>query len=370
MVIKMKISIITVCYNSADTIETTIQSVIRQNYNDLEYIIIDGGSTDRTLEIIAKYQQYISLCISEPDNGIYDAMNKGLEQTTGDVVAFLNSDDWYESNTLEKVKAYFENTNADMVSGNIYLHSLDGKNRRLELDRKNKESIFYYVIYPQPALFVRKAFFEKMGGFDTSYKIAADAAWLLNACANGAKVLCVEDFFTYFRDGGISSQRRYEGVKEQYRAALTCAKSKGKERLVKKLTDYYSNSLETLVREQRYLDAINNNFEEVKKLFCCQKGYYIWGAGIRGKACLDLFTKLEIPVTGFIDQNPDKVKVEKYPVISIKEMERNRGICITPKGYEKSIRKLLIQNGINANNLLIYSELLEQIADLGKFDET
>ena len=92
----MKISVITVCYNSSATIERTIQSVIRQNYSDLEYIIIDGGSTDGTLDVIAKYQPYISLCISEPDNGIYDAMNKGLERTTGDVVAFLNSDDWYE----------------------------------------------------------------------------------------------------------------------------------------------------------------------------------------------------------------------------------------------------------------------------------
>lgn len=360
----MKISVITVCYNSSATIERTIQSVIRQNYSDLEYIIIDGGSTDGTLDVIAKYQPYISLCISEPDNGIYDAMNKGLERTTGDVVAFLNSDDWYERDVFEKVKNYFNGSNADMVSGNIYLHSSDGQNHKYVLDRENKENIFFQVIYPQPALFVRKKFFEKTGGFDTSYRIAADAAWLINACIAGAEVLCVDDYFTYFRDGGISCQRKYEGYREQYKAALMCVKTKGQEHLVKKIEDYYSNILETIAREQKIWEAINNNTEEVKKLFYPQKSYYIWGAGMRGKACLDMLTKLEISIAGFIDQSPDKVRVENYPVISMEEIDRTHCICITPKGYEKDIKELLIKSEMNADHVLVYSDLLEQIANI------
>lgn len=365
----MKISVITVCYNSSTTIEQTIQSVVDQNYRDLEYIIIDGGSTDGTLGIIAKYQQNISECISEPDNGIYDAMNKGLEKCTGDIVAFLNSDDWYERNILEKVNLYFENTNADMVSGNIYLHSADGQNHKIELDRENKENIFYQVIYPQPALFVRKDFFGRMGGFDTSYKIAADAAWLLNACANGAKILCVEDYFTYFREGGISNRRKYEALREQYKAALTCAQGKNLEYVVKKIEDYYSDALGKLIWEQKFADAMNNNISEVKNIFDYQKDYYIWGAGIRGYACLDLFTRLEIPVLGFIDQDPDKKNVEGYPMIPITQISRNCCICITPKGYEKDIKGLLIKHGMDVNDLLVYSDLLEQISELGRFNE-
>ena len=91
----MKITIITVCYNSAPTIETAMRSVMSQKYHDVQYIIVDGGSTDGTLHIIEKYVKHISLCISEPDGGIYDAMNKGLRYATGEIVAFLNSDDCY-----------------------------------------------------------------------------------------------------------------------------------------------------------------------------------------------------------------------------------------------------------------------------------
>lgn len=116
----LKISIITVCLNSVKTIEQTIRSVIMQDYDNLEYIIIDGGSTDGTMDIIRKYENYFSYWISEPDNGIYDAMNKSLKVCTGDVVAFLNSDDWYDNNVLKRVNSYFEENDVDIVSGKTY----------------------------------------------------------------------------------------------------------------------------------------------------------------------------------------------------------------------------------------------------------
>ncbi len=94
----MKISVITVCYNSEATVEQTIQSVLAQSHTDIEYIVVDGASTDRTLEIINKYKDQISVVISEKDKGIYDAMNKGLARVTGDVVGILNSDDLYKNN--------------------------------------------------------------------------------------------------------------------------------------------------------------------------------------------------------------------------------------------------------------------------------
>jgi glycosyltransferase involved in cell wall biosynthesis len=96
----MKISIITVCFNSAVTIEDAIKSILMQDYKDIEHIVVDGGSTDGTLEVLAKYQSRIAKCISEPDNGIYDAMNKGLKLATGDIIGFLNSDDFYVDKTV------------------------------------------------------------------------------------------------------------------------------------------------------------------------------------------------------------------------------------------------------------------------------
>lgn len=104
----MKFSIVTVCLNSADTIRQTIESVVHQQNENIEYIIIDGGSTDGTVDIIKEYGDEISFWVSEKDNGLYDAMNKGIVKASGDVISLLNSDDWYEPNILERVKEYFE----------------------------------------------------------------------------------------------------------------------------------------------------------------------------------------------------------------------------------------------------------------------
>ncbi len=364
----MKISVITVCYNSADTIEQTIQSVVSQNYGELEYIIIDGGSKDGTLAVIEKYRESISLLISEPDQGVYDAMNKGLQKCTGDVVAFLNSDDWYEQDTLEKVNRYFGDTLADMVSGNVYLYA-DGKAQKMELGRREKDDVFFRVIYPHPALFVRRSLFQKMGGYDTSYRVAADVAWVINACAAGAEVLCVEDCFTYFRAGGLSGRRRYEGLKEHYKAALTCAKRYELVQTAARIDAYYADYLEMELCRQKVADALENHMSEVKKIFHYDKGYYIWGAGERGKSCLELLNRAGASVIGFIDRNPNIKSVEGYPVISAKEIDKRNFICITPRGHEKEIEKKLAQDGMGRDAVMGYPNLLNRIAELGRYEE-
>lgn len=361
----MKISVITVCYNSIDTIEQTIQSVICQNYSELEYIIIDGGSKDGTLAVIEKYRESIALVLSEPDQGVYDAMNKGLEHCTGDVVAFLNSDDWYEQDTLTKVNRYFRDTRADMVSGNVYLYA-DGQVQKMELGTREKENVFFRVIYPHPALFVRRSLFQKMGGYDTSYQISADVAWVINACAAGAEVLCVEDCFTYFRTGGLSGHKRFEGIQEHYKAALACAKRYGMAQTATRIEVYYADYLKMEMCQQKVADALENHISEVKKIFNYRKKYYIWGAGERGKSCLELFDRLGVPVIGFIDRNPDNKRVKGYPVISVKDIDGRSLICITPKGHEREIEEQLVEDGTARDSLLKYPDLLEQIAEIGE----
>ena len=124
----MKISIITVSYNSAQTIEDTIKSVLAQNFQELEYIIIDGGSKDNTMEIVNKYQDKITKIISEPDKGIYDAMNKGIQLATGDLVGILNSDDFYFDNSVLNTVATCFQKDIDACYGNIeYVDRVDIK---------------------------------------------------------------------------------------------------------------------------------------------------------------------------------------------------------------------------------------------------
>ncbi len=147
----LKISVITTTYNSASTIEDTLKSVIEQDYPNVEYIIIDGLSKDNTLEIVNKYKDKIAKIISEKDSGIYDALNKGVNAATGDIIALLHSDDFYMDKTvLSKVVAEFEKTKADSVYGNLYYVHKDNTNKTiLEKEQEAKtakstgDSIYY-----------------------------------------------------------------------------------------------------------------------------------------------------------------------------------------------------------------------------------
>lgn len=364
----MKITVITVCYNSVKTIDKTITSVLAQDYDDLEYIIIDGGSVDGTLDIIEKYKEKISLCISEPDHGIYDAMNKGLERAKGEVFAFLNSDDYYADNVLKNVNKYFETSNADLVSGNIYL-CVNGINKKVFFDRNNREKMFFEVVYPHPALFAKKQLYMKYGGFDTSYRIAADTDWVMKVCFNGANMLCVEDYFTYFSGNGVSFTKKYAALTEQYHIALKYAHLKEYAHMKKAVIDFYSVKLEQTARWERKRNALENKTEDVKKLFDYSKGYYIWGIGNRGKECLEIFEQIDLPVVGFIDSNTNKTELNGYQVIEPEYIDGKNSICITPKGYEKEIISQLKNIGLEKAEYFTYADMLDKIIRLGDVEE-
>lgn len=175
--------------------------------------------------------------------------------------------------------------------------------------------------------------------------------------------------FYVFSGGGLSCRKKYEAIKEQYNAALVCAQNKGMTQIAIRIEKYYSSMLKSIMREQMFNNALDKHCCEVKKIFDNTKTYYIWGAGVRGKACLDLFTRLEIPVSGFLDRNLANPFVEGFSMVTTEEIGRNCCICITPKGHEQEIKEQLIKAGMNERNLLTYSDLLEQIAALGKFEE-
>ena len=173
----MKISIITVTYNSEKTIKTTLNSVACQSWGDIEHIIIDGQSTDKTLSIIKNYP-HITKVISEKDRGIYDAMNKGILNATGDVIGFLNSDDWFFDNSIiEKIVSEFLKSDIDAVYGDLMFVKNENCTQPKRIWRSNdyKPNIFSEGwVPPHPTFYARLSTYHKYGLFNSNLKLAAD----------------------------------------------------------------------------------------------------------------------------------------------------------------------------------------------------
>ncbi len=184
----LKISIITVSYNSSSTIEDTIESVASQSCPNKEYIIVDGLSNDNTLDIINNYSDVINKVISEKDTGIYDAMNKGVNLASGDVIGFINSDDIYSDNqVLQRVSVLFSaNPGVDACYGDLCYVKCDDLTKIVRYWRSNpyKQGLFKKGwVPPHPTLFARREVYKKFGGFDLRYRIAADFELMLRFIA-------------------------------------------------------------------------------------------------------------------------------------------------------------------------------------------
>ena len=224
----MKISIITVTFNSAATVRDTIESVLRQSCSDYEYIVKDGGSKDNTLEIVQEYAQKFGdrlKVISEPDEGIYDAMNKGMEVATGDVIGILNSDDFYTSNdALQTITNAFENNDIDATYGDIHFVNDEDLTKcvRYYSSALFKRGYMRLGFMPaHPSFYCKRSVYERYGGFDTSYKIAADFENLLRVIFIGrVKTLYIKKDFVTMRTGGASTaglRSREQIMKEHLR---------------------------------------------------------------------------------------------------------------------------------------------------------
>ncbi|MCK5700469.1 MAG: glycosyltransferase [Cyclobacteriaceae bacterium] len=206
----MKITIITVCYNSVSHIEDAINSVANQDYKEIEHIVIDGNSYDGTQEVLQKYSGKIAHWISEPDKGIYDAMNKGIKIASGEVIGSLNSDDFYFDNqVISKVVEAFADQKTDAVFGDLIFVDPDNLSRTLRTYSSNSwhpEKFAKGYMPAHPTFFVKRKYYEKYGLFETDYKIAADYEMLI-------RLLYVYKLnYTYLplkmvkmRKGGVSS---------------------------------------------------------------------------------------------------------------------------------------------------------------------
>ncbi|SIT76457.1 glycosyltransferase family 2 protein [Pontibacter indicus] len=195
------VSVITIVYNGEKYLEQTIQSVLSQTYKNLEYIIVDGGSTDGTLDIIRKYESQLAYWKSEPDKGISDAFNKGIALVTGDLVGILNADDWYESDAVANIVNKYEPE--CVLHGNKQYWNQDGS--RAHQAKPNLEILPLEMSLNHPTVFVSKSLYDKYGKFDLNYKLAMDYHLLLRLYSAGVKFIHVDRIITNMRLGGVSA---------------------------------------------------------------------------------------------------------------------------------------------------------------------
>ena len=206
----MKITIITICYNSAATIEKTIESVAEQTYKNIEYIVVDGNSKDTTIDIIKKNEKVIAKWVSEPDKGLYDALNKGIRNATGDVIGFVHSDDLLASReVLSKIACIFQEVKVDGVYGDLqYVNKEDTS----KVIRYWKSEVFKPELLKKgwmpahPTLFLKKEVYEKHGLFNLNYNIAADYDLMLRIFSDPTlKFKYLPEVITKMRVGGASN---------------------------------------------------------------------------------------------------------------------------------------------------------------------
>lgn len=221
------VSIITVSYNSSKTIEKTIKSVLNQTHYNIEYIIIDGNSSDGTKDIIKSYEDKFKgrmKWVSEEDNGIYDAMNKGINMANGKWIGIINSDDWYHYDAIKNVVNCDNNSsNYDVIYGNLkFIYNFGNKDYFVNIDQpKNLSILKKGKTLHHPSIFIKRNIYEEYGTYNTNYKLAADYELLLRFYLSGLNFKYCNENFAYFRAGGASNNalsliKEYNQIKSKY----------------------------------------------------------------------------------------------------------------------------------------------------------
>lgn len=213
---KPLLSVITVVFNNAKDIERTMLSVLNQTYPNIEYLVIDGNSTDGTLEIIEKYRSRITVFISENDNGIYDAMNKSLAKATGDYVIFMNSgDEFYEKDAVKTVFA--SSPDADIYYGETEMIDQElkslGQRRHQAPENFTWRDFKYGMSISHQAIFIRRKLVEN---YDLKYQLSADIDWILSAAKKAKTIVNVHQYVAKYLVGGISKKKHLQSLQERF----------------------------------------------------------------------------------------------------------------------------------------------------------
>lgn len=221
------VSIITVSFNSEKTIEATIRSVASQEYGNIEYIIIDGGSTDGTLEIIKNNIEYISYWISEEDRGIYDAMNKGISVARGDYIGILNSDDIFSApGVVSRIVDTFQENDADAIHGNIDIvdrNDIHRVRRRYRSHFFSNKLLRFGILPAHPTFYCKRSMYELAGNYKTDYRVSADAEMMIRILARyKAKIVYINETLVKMREGGISNSGIIGKIHQNFEIVRAC----------------------------------------------------------------------------------------------------------------------------------------------------
>lgn len=353
------ISIITVSFNAVESIEKTIKSVISQKQSDYEYIIIDGGSTDGTVETIRKYSKYISYWCSEPDNGIYDAMNKGIQKAKGNIVNFLNANDvFFDDYVLCKVETYFnDNVGMDVLIGK---ELIEGKVCDFFLSRTPK-SLYIDSFFPHQSTFSKKSVYSSFRGFDTKFRICADYDWILGVYSNGYNIQYVDDIFAVYDTSGTSSS--VKGIVEQYQISKKYLLLNSLDDLETYLRDFYLDMYKkvyfrNLIRKSK---PDNDIIASVKKCIKASQ-INIWGVGNIGKALCDFLINCGFVVNHFFVSECMSCHAE-YNHIPITEYMKDKVyVVVASELYDYDICKRLNAIGLSEHiDFISYKSLYDMI---------
>ncbi len=229
----MKISVVTICFNSEKTISDTFDSILMQTHDDIEYIVVDGLSRDGTLEIIRQYEKKFEekkiafRWVSEKDKGLYDAMNKGIGMATGKVIGVLNSDDILaKPDALRQIAEAFERDHCDAVYSDLYVMdeaTMKIPNRVFIAGKRSYKTGWYP---PHPTLYLDRSVYEKYGNYKTKYKIAADYDFMVRIMKAGVKMTYIHDVLVYMRAGGVSTHS-FKAYKKSFDEAVVVLKENG-----------------------------------------------------------------------------------------------------------------------------------------------
>lgn len=366
----MKISIITVVLNAKKTIRKTIESVLLQEYKDIEYLIIDGGSTDGTLSIIEEYRSKLSCFVSEPDCGIYDAMNKGIKKSTGDIIGLLNADDWYEKEALPLVAAEFERTKASIVAGGIFYIE---KNGIKKLRRQVSFSELWRTMPTgHPSIFITRKAYNEFGLYDTQYKIAADYELLLRMYHAGSSVTMTGTIFANFRIGGTTSTHIVEGTVEY-------------NEIIQKYCNYYPDKIgeinclcETRLKQAKAISYIERHPSAIVSVLNSLKSIkhnshlVVWGTGVWANRVVEALGKSNISVDFFVDSDA-KRQGQKFYKADIKEpsvLEKYDGIVfIAVKDYDVDIAEKIKNFGNHNLHFILLRNFIDVMVALYDIQE-
>lgn len=364
-----KVTILTACKNSADTIEQTILSVINQTYPNIEYIIIDGASTDGTLEIIKRYENDIANWISEPDKGLYDAYNKGLHMATGDVIGIIDSNDWYAQNAVDNAMLYLTGNNVQFVYGDLVLVKNDGHQEY----QRGADSLSQGVAqwYGYPTLFIKKEIYDRYGYFDLAYRILADFDFMLKLRRNNVPCCYVPHIMAYYRLDGISSSPHstYTRLKESRQIFSNMLHHYIKDHVNHtKIQEVQYNFEKHLLTQYIKYRLFKYNFLKncVHQLLIDNKkrALVIWGVGDDLRLVLPTLTELNILPRIFVDGSKSRQGeiIAERLVLSPDNIQSDDFIIVTSRRYYEEIsRQLMTQGKKESIEFCSYDELEHEV---------